>query len=102
MGKLNAQAGSKLAKFADQEAEKKTPAPKPGPGMMQAASNKKQAISKTFRFASDDVMNLKEIANRVNAESRRNVSETKVVQALIQLGTKTETSRIIKSLGEIV
>ena len=104
MGKLNAQAGSKLAKFAGQEAEKKvsTGESSSKTGIMQSTSSKKQGIARTFRFASDDIMNLKEITTKVNAETRSTVSETKIIRALIQLGTKAETSRIIKSLAEII
>ena len=57
---------------------------------------------KSFRLTSDDAKNLNEITKEVNKLSRSKISETKVLQALIQIGTQTSASNILKALKEVL
>ena len=63
---------------------------------------KSSSHPKSFRLNGDDIANLKQITAQVNAVSRSKVSETKVVQALLQLGTGIAPERIVKALKEIL
>ncbi len=65
-------------------------------------SKKTILYPKSFRLTSDDVKNLNDIAKEVNKHSRSKISETKVLQSLIQLGTQTSASNILKALKEIL
>jgi len=67
-----------------------------------ALSKKTYTQPKSFRLTPDDNLSLQQIVKAVNRESRRKISETKVIQALIQIGTKTQPSKLIKALGEIL
>lgn len=67
-----------------------------------ALSKKTYTQPKSFRLTPDDNASLQQIVKAVNRESRRKISETKVIQALIQIGTKTPPSKLIKALGEIL
>jgi hypothetical protein len=67
-----------------------------------AYSKKTYTQPKSFRLTPDDNASLQQIVKAVNRESRRKISETKVIQALIQIGTKTPPSKLIKALGEIL
>jgi len=67
-----------------------------------ALSKKTYTQPKSFRLTPDDNESLQQIVKAVNRESRRKISETKIIQALIQIGTKTQPSKLIKALGEIL
>jgi hypothetical protein len=63
--------------------------------------NKKKHFPRAFRFTPEDLHNLKRITKLANQESKRYVSETKVLQALIQIGLEVPPSRVIKAIREI-
>ena len=65
-------------------------------------SKKTTLYPKAFRFTSDDIENLKKITKDINNESRRKISEAKVLQALIHIGSQTSMSTIMKALREIL
>lgn len=55
----------------------------------------------SFRLTNDSLQNLREITKQVNELSNGKISDTKVLQALIQLGSginKKELFEVIKSL----
>ena len=105
MGKIDTKAKTKLAGATnpiDDEASNSPGNKATSPGLLSATSTKRQAVSKCFRFSHDDIQSLKLITKRVNEESRGTISETKVIKALIELGTKTESSKIIKALSQLL
>ncbi len=63
--------------------------------------NKGSALPKSFRLTGDDIANLKQITEAVNGVSRSKISETKVIKALLQLGTKLPPEKVLKALKEI-
>lgn len=84
-------AGSKLSQ--------PQPATKPE-GVVQV--QKTSATPKSFRLSGDDIANLKQITQMVNGVSRSKVSETKVVKALLQLGSQLPPEKLLKALREIL
>lgn len=65
------------------------------------SKNKKKHFPRAFRFTSEDLQSLKKITKFVNQESKRYVSETKVLQALIYLGLEVPPPRILRAIREI-
>lgn len=57
---------------------------------------------KAFRLSPDDLANLKTISREVSLISRKRISETKVVQALIYLGVSMDKQLIYKALGNLL
>lgn len=102
MGKITKNAKSKLssvnqAQDSQAKAEQKAISPD-----LKLSKSSRQTTSKTFRLTQDDVESMKEITNRVNQHSRKNISETKIIQALIQIGVGIDYRRFIRALGEII
>ncbi len=60
------------------------------------------ATPKSFRLSGDDLANLKQVTEAVNGISRSKVSETKIVKALLQLGSKIPPEKVLKALKEIL
>jgi hypothetical protein len=56
----------------------------------------------SFRLSAEDKAVLKEITAKVNAQSRRRISEREVLQALIQIGSKTPPATILKALRALI
>ena len=56
----------------------------------------------SFRLTVDDKAALKEITSKVNAQAKSRVSEKQVLQALIEIGTKTPTKTLLKALRELI
>lgn len=90
-GKKLGSAGSKLSQVQ--------PATKPE-GVV--SKHKPSATPKSFRLSGDDVANLKQITEAVNGISRSKVSETKIVKALLQLGSQLPPEKVLKALKEIL
>ncbi|KEQ11263.1 hypothetical protein GZ77_26290 [Endozoicomonas montiporae] len=65
-------------------------------------AQKTSATPKSFRLSGDDIANLKQITQAVNGVSRSKVSETKVVKALLQLGSQLPPEKVLKALREIL
>ena len=63
---------------------------------------KTSATPKSFRLSGDDIASLKQITEAVNGLSRSKVSETKVVKALLQLGSQLPPEKVLKALREIL
>ncbi|OED44680.1 hypothetical protein ACH42_07000 [Endozoicomonas sp. (ex Bugula neritina AB1)] len=63
---------------------------------------KSSATPKSFRLSGDDIANLKQITQAVNGVSRSKVSETKVIKALLQLGSNLAPEKVLKALREIL
>lgn len=57
---------------------------------------------KTFRFSDDELKNLEMIRDLVNQESKSYITDTRIIRALIQIGTKLEANKILKALAEIL
>lgn len=57
---------------------------------------------KAFRLSPDDLSNIKQISREVSLLSRKRISETKVIQALIYLGVSMDKQLIYKALGSIL
>lgn len=53
---------------------------------------------KNFRFDQTDIQNLKTITESINAIAERNVNETKVVRALLQIGTRLDPEQILETM----
>ena len=66
------------------------------------AEHKSSALPKSFRLSGDDIANLKQITAAVNGVSRSTISETKVIKALLHLGTKMPPEKVLKALKEIL
>jgi hypothetical protein len=56
----------------------------------------------SFRLSAEDKAVLKEITGKVNAQSKKRISEREVIQALIQIGSKTPPSVILRALRELI
>lgn len=84
-------AGSKLSQMQ--------PATKPE-GVV--SKHKPSATPKSFRLSGDDIANLKQITEAVNGISRSKVSETRIVKALLQLGSQLAPEKVLKALREIL
>lgn len=98
MGKLKASAKSKLA---DIQSVATQPEPKKA-AVGMVSKTKPRNTPTSFRLTEEDKNSLRQIVEAVNDESRGKVSRDKIIQALIHMGTKMPTSRIMKALGEIV
>lgn len=57
---------------------------------------------KTFRFSDDELKNLEKIRELVNQESKSYITDTKIIRALIQIGTKLDANKILRALAEIL
>lgn len=57
---------------------------------------------KSFRLSNDDLKILEKIRNEVNSESRTSISDNKIIQALIHIGSKLEPGRVLKAIKEMV
>ncbi|KEQ15029.1 hypothetical protein [Endozoicomonas numazuensis] len=77
------------------------PATKPA-GVVTTHTQKTTATPKSFRLSGDDIANLKQITQAVNGISHSKVSETKVVKALLQLGSELPPEKVLKALREIL
>lgn len=73
--------------------------PKAKIGILDRKKKNKQ-FPRAFRLTGEDLQNLKKITKFVNQESKRYVSETKVIQALIYLGLELPPPRIVKAIRE--
>ena len=90
MGRL----GKAASKLGNQK-----PATKPD-GVIQV--QKTSVMPKSFRLSGDDIANLKQITQAINGLSRSKVSETKVVKALLQLGSQLPPEKVLRALREIL
>ena len=84
---------------ADSKLSQVQPATKPE-GVVTV--QKTSATPKSFRLSGDDIANLKQITQAVNGVSRSKVSETKVIKALLQLGSQLPPEKVLKALREIL
>ncbi|KIE06055.1 hypothetical protein NF27_BW00020 [Candidatus Jidaibacter acanthamoeba] len=57
---------------------------------------------KTFRLSNDDLKTLEKIREDVNGESRTSISDNKIIQALIYIGSKLESGKVLKAIKEMV
>lgn len=53
---------------------------------------------KNFRFDQTDIQNLKQITQAVNEIAERQVNESKVIRALLQIGTKLDPEQILETM----
>lgn len=67
-----------------------------------AKKKKSSSKIKTFRLTDDDLKSLEKIRDSVNNNSRSNISDNKIIQALIHIGSEVEAKRIIKALADII
>jgi hypothetical protein len=66
-------------------------------------SKKSKPILKNFRLAISDIENLKKIIEVINHETpSRSISETKIIKALIFLGSQMPPNKILKAIKEIL
>ena len=56
---------------------------------------------KAFRLTREDLQCLTKITKNVNQESKKYISETKVIQALIHIGLEIPAPRILKAIREL-
>ncbi|ETR71067.1 MAG: hypothetical protein OMM_08355 [Candidatus Magnetoglobus multicellularis str. Araruama] len=63
-------------------------------------SKKKKTFKKTYELGEKDVEHLKSIVKRVNDESFNKISEVSIIKGLIEIGIKSKTEKIIKSIKE--
>jgi hypothetical protein len=63
---------------------------------------KVEAVTKTFRLFNDDIKNLKLVKQKVNEQSRTNISESQIIKSLLNIGTKLDPKKILQSLGEML
>ncbi len=81
--------------------------PKPKP-LTSPASRKLGLLSKkthhptSFRFNDDSLEQFKDLVEGVNNLSRRKVTETMVLQALIYMGTKAKPAKVLQIIKTIV
>lgn len=53
-----------------------------------------------FRLTRDEISRLIDITRKVNEISQKKISKTKVIQALIQIGSPLGPKKILKSIGD--
>jgi len=64
--------------------------------------NKKVFHPRSFRLTQANIQDLKDITTKVNSISNIRLSETKIVQALLHIGTQTKAERILKAIRETI
>ena len=94
--KINLKATTKLSKFAE---NKSSANDKEAIGII--TTKKTKQYPKAFRFTQDDLENLKKITKEANLVSRRHMGETKVIQALLLLGTKIPAKTIVRAFRKV-
>jgi hypothetical protein len=57
---------------------------------------------KTYRMDNADLEGLKKIQEKLNAETYKKISETKIIRALIILGNKTKPDKLIECMRELL
>ncbi|PJE77479.1 hypothetical protein CI610_03596 [invertebrate metagenome] len=68
-------------------------------GIVQAS---RSASPTSVRLTPDDKANLRQIVQSVNDVSRSKVSSTKVIQALLHMGTQMRAEKVLRAVRELL
>jgi len=71
-----------------------------GQGEKIVQLSQKSKYPRSYRFDVETINLLKELVEKVNIDSKKKVSETELLQALVKLGKKAGVEKLLKILKE--